>query len=85
MYGVVVGDFMTLVEKMMGGGPEAIIAGLIAFICLLLLDRKRLHDQLQKKEEKIDKIIDDYHSGNLTLAEALNSLKHVLFEIKGRL
>lgn len=60
-----------------------IIMGII--ILFLLNERKQLKDDNKKKEEKIDKIVDDYYRGNLTLTEALNSLKLVLFEIKGKL
>lgn len=60
-----------------------VIMGVI--IWHLLEERKKLIADNQKKDERIDKIIDDYHKGNLTLTEALNSLKLVLFEIKGRL
>ncbi len=66
-------------------GVEAlpIIMGLI--IWHLLDERKKLIAENQKKDERIDKIIDDYHKGNLTLTEALNSLKIVLYEIKSRI
>lgn len=60
-----------------------IIMGVI--IMYLLNERKALVADNKKKEEKIDKIVDDYYRGNLTLTEALNSLKLVLFEIKGKL
>lgn len=60
-----------------------IIMGVI--IMFLLNERKALVAENKKKEEKIDKIVDDYYRGNLTLTEALNSLKLVLFEIKGKL
>ena len=69
----------------MKGGPESVIAGLVLFIALLLWERKRLLDINDKKDEKIDRIIDEYHAGNITLADALNSLKNVLFEIKGKI
>ncbi len=66
-------------------GVEAlpIIMGLI--IWHLLDERKKLIAENQKKDERIDKIIDDYHKGNLTLTEALNSLRIVLYEIKSRI
>jgi len=51
----------------------------------LLEENKRLKADNQKKDERIDKIVEDYHRGNLTLTEALNSLKLVLFEIKGKI
>lgn len=79
----------TLIDKlltaMLGGGPQAIIAVLCLAICLLFMERRRLLKELQKKDDKIDKIVDDYYQGHLTLSEALNSLKMVLFEIKVKL
>jgi hypothetical protein len=74
----------TLVAPLLNGGP-AVIAGLILFIIALLWDRRRLQAEIKEKEAKIDKIVDDYHKGNLTIAEAMNSLKYVLAEIKGKL
>lgn len=74
-----------LISKVVAGGPEGIIAILLLIVIGLIWERKRLLDQLKTKEEKIDKIIDDYHNGNITLADALNSLKNVLFEIKGKI
>jgi hypothetical protein len=60
-----------------------VIMGLI--IWHLLEERKKLIADNRKKDDRIDKIIDDYHKGNLTLTEALNSLKLVLYEIKGKI
>lgn len=74
-----------LIERIFNGGPEAIIAVLILAVILLLFERRRLLEQLTKKEEKIDKMVDDYYKGNLTLTEALNNLKGVLYEVKGKL
>lgn len=79
----------TLIEKLVlsvfGGGPQAIVAILIIFIILLCMDRRRLLDEINKKDEKIEKIIDDYHKGNISLTEALVSLRLVLYEIKSQL
>ena len=76
------------IEKLLGiivaGGPQSIIAILLSFIGLLLYERRRLIAEIAKKDDKIDKIVDDYYKGNLTLSEALNSLKFVLYEIKSR-
>jgi hypothetical protein len=77
--------FATLFEKLMGGGSEAIISILLLFIILLLWERKKTQELLEKKDERLEGIIDDYHDGNITLADALNSLKQVLFEIKGKI
>lgn len=74
-----------LIQRVFSGGPEAIIAVLMLGITLLLFERKRLLDQLAKKEEKMEKIVDDYYRGNITLSEALNNLKGVLYEIKGKI
>jgi hypothetical protein len=79
----------TLFENIFGailnGGPTAIIAVLVIVILALWFERKRLLGEVERKEEKIDKIIDDYAKGNVTLSEALNSLKFVLAEIKGKI
>lgn len=78
------GILATLVQTVLGGGPET-IALLILFIIVLLLERRSLKAELAKKEEKLDKIIDEYYRGNITLSEALNSLKSVLYEIKSKI
>jgi hypothetical protein len=57
----------------------------VLIIVFLWLERRRLLHELEKKDDKIDRIIDDYSKGNVTLGEALNSLKLVLYEIKGKL
>jgi hypothetical protein len=79
----------SLIEKLLGiilnGGPTALIAVLVMIIIFLWFERKRLLHELEKKDDKIDRIIDDYSKGNVTLGEALNSLKLVLYEIKGKL
>lgn len=79
----------TIIEKLLlalfNGGPQAIIAVLLMVIIGLFLERRRLLGELLKKDEKIDKIIDDYYKGNMTLSDALNSLKSVLYEIKSKL
>ena len=79
----------TIIEKLLlalfNGGPQAISAVLVLVIGLLFMERRRLLKEITKKDDKIDKIIDDYYKGNMTLTEALNSLKMVLYEIKGKL
>lgn len=76
--------FNTLVTATLGGGSQGVIAILILAVVLLIMDRRRLNTEIDRKDSKLDKIIDDYHSGNLTLAEALTSLKSVLVEIKAK-
>jgi len=70
---------------LLAGGPGALIALLVLIIGFLVWERKKLTDTINKKDEKIEKIIDDYYKGNLTLTEALNGLKTVLIEIKSKL
>ena len=77
--------FEKVFEYVMTGGPNAIIALLVLIIFGLIMDRKNLRDDIKRKEERLDKIVDDYHQGNLTIAEAMNSLKYVLAEIKGKI
>lgn len=74
-----------LLVALLGGGPSAIIAVLLIIIIFLVLERRRLLKEIEKKDDKIDKIIDDYYKGNMTISEAFNSLKMVLFEIKSKL
>lgn len=74
-----------LVLSLFAGGPGAIIAILVIAVAALIYDRKRLLAEVTKKDEKLDRIIDDYYRGNMTLSEALNSLKLVLHEIKGKI
>jgi hypothetical protein len=74
-----------IMDAVLGGGPTAVIAILIAIVGFLVWDRKRLTTALETKDKKIDQIVDDYHKGNITLVEALNSLKMVMVEIKARL
>lgn len=73
-----------LIAVLLQGGPE-VVAVLLLFIMLLLFDRKRLLNELNKKDLRIEKIVDDYHTASITLAEALNALKMVLYELKSRL
>ena len=67
------------------GGPHAVIAILCVIIMYLFWQLVDLRKEVQGKDSKIYKLIDDYHTGNITLTEALTSLKLVLYEIKGRI
>jgi predicted HTH domain antitoxin len=74
-----------LITATINGGPGAIVGLLLAFIVILLWDRRNLVAKIDQKEAKLEKIIDDYYKGNVTLTEALNNLRIVLAEIKGKL
>jgi hypothetical protein len=77
--------FEKIISLILNGGPQALVAVFVLIIVFLWLERRRLLHELEKKDDKIDRIIDDYSKGNVTLGEALNSLKLVLYEIKGKL
>lgn len=67
------------------GGPNAIPALFALVIVMLWWDRRNLLNTYRIKDEKIDKILDEYYKGNMTLAEAINSLRIVLIEIKNKI
>ncbi len=76
---------LDILKHIFDGGPKAIVAILLGIIGVMYFEIRRLRSELQKKDERIDQIVDDYYKGNVTLTEALNSLKLVLFEVKARL
>lgn len=88
--------FKWLGENVIQGGHGALITILIGIIAAMAFLIWLLWKELQKKEEKIEKIqeklqqdlqkvIEDYHKGNLTMVEAFNGLKMVLVEIRAKL
>lgn len=74
-----------LFNLVLSGGTNSITAILMLVIIGFILDRRRQLAEMEKKDAKVDKIIADYYEGNTTLTEALNDLRMVLVEIKGRL
>lgn len=75
----------SLVAAVLAGGPPAVIAILVLVIIGLCWDRKRLTDTIKYREEKFDKILQDYHNGQITITEAITSLRLILTEIKANL
>lgn len=75
----------TILTILADGGATAIICILFLIVAFLFWDRLRLLKDLDKKDEKMEKIIEDYYRGNITLTEALNELRIILAEIKGKL
>lgn len=75
----------SLLQSIVTGGTGGVIAIFIGIIGLLIWDRKKLLESIDKKDERIEKILDDYHKGTITTVEAINSLNIVLAEIKGKL
>lgn len=80
------GDIITAVIKLIAQGDSAALIGVLLVIIIGMgwLVYK-LFKQNEKKDEKIYKIIDDYAKNNITMAEAMNSIKVVLVEIKAKL
>lgn len=78
-------SFLKFVEILLVGDMRAVVLILVAVIAALIWDRLKLVKQLASKDERIEKILDEYHKGNLTLAEALNNVRLVLYEIKGKM
>lgn len=77
--------FQELFKAILEGGPGAVTAVLLVVVAFLLLEVRRLRGEVQKKDERLDKIADDFYQSSMTLAEALNSLKVLLHEMKAKL
>lgn len=75
----------SLITALVDGGNDSLIIILLGIIAALGWYCFRLMKQLEKKDEKIYKIIDDYSKNNITITEALNGLKMVLIEIKAKI
>jgi hypothetical protein len=78
-------SILALVGLLDTGGSKPIILILLLVIGGLIWQLRRLMAQIERKDDKIEKIVDDYHKGNMTLTEALNQLKMCLWEIRARL
>lgn len=72
-------------NAVMGGGPSAIIAISLCLNIAFGYAIMKLWTLLNKRDEKIDKIIADFSTNNITITEALNGLKMVLIEIKAKI
>lgn len=80
------GDLLKAIfDAVTQGGAGAITVLLLIMVGGLGWYCFRLVRQLEQKDEKIYKIIDDYSKNNITITEALNGLKMVLIEIKAKL
>lgn len=77
--------FQSVVQLLAKGDSGALIAILLGIIGVLGWYCFRLTKQLEKKDDKIYKIIEDYSKNNITISEAVNGLKMALIEIKARL
>ena len=66
-------------------GAQGVVFVLLFVVAGLVWHIVRLGKTIERKDERIEKIIDDYHKGNTTLAEAFNQLRLVLVEIRAKL
>jgi hypothetical protein len=67
-----------LLNTLLGGGGQAVVAVLVITIIGLVTDRKRMIADLKAKEARIDRMIDDYYKANIQVSEALASIKQLL-------
>ena len=72
-------------STILAGGPQAIIALLLAGIAGLFVELRRMRGEISKKDDRIDHIVDQYHAGTISMTEALNALKLVLSELRAKL
>ena len=72
-------------QLLAGGGPQVVILLLMGIVAFFWFERKRLLDEIKRKDDKIEKIIDDYQKGNTTLTDAFTQLRIVLAEIRAKL
>jgi hypothetical protein len=77
--------FFKIVTALTSGSVESIIVILILIVCYFVYENWRLKKDNKYYAERTDKIIDDYYKGNLSISDALNGLRHVLSEIKGKI
>lgn len=73
--------FGNLIEVMLTGGP-AVVATLILAIFALIMDRRRLLRNERETREKVEQIVDQYHSGTMRVHDAIESLKAVIFQVR---
>lgn len=78
-------SFQHIFDVVISGGPQSVISILMVIIAGLVWDRTRLQNNLNKKDDKIEEVIDNYYKGNTSLTDALNSLKVLLSEIKSKM
>ena len=77
-------------QLLAGGGPQVVILLLMVMLAALFLERTRLLKLVDKKEgdiavkdKQIEKVLEDYKTGNMTLTEAFTQLRILMAEIKG--
>lgn len=61
------------------------LAACLLLVFLLIVDRQRMIRDARRMEDRLNKIVDDALAGQTTIADALNSLRMLLAEIRGKL
>jgi hypothetical protein len=74
-----------LIVTLLAGGPPGVMALLMLVVAGLLWDRRRVFSDNEKKDQKLDVMIENYHKNSISVGEALNSIKIVLAEISTKL
>jgi hypothetical protein len=74
-----------LITLLLSGGATGVVALLILVITGLLWDRRRVFMDNEKKDKKLDLIMEHYYSSNAGVTDALSSIKIVLAEISVKL
>ena len=67
------------------GGIGAQIAIFVAIIAFLVWERNNLNKKLAKKEEKLEKVIQEYYESSEAIASALNSIKLALTKLGNKI
>ena len=72
-------------DMVMTHGQYSLPAVFLLIIMYLYKANNDLKKQLDRKDNKIFKLIDDYKNGTITTTQALSEIKNVLVEIKIKL
>jgi Flp pilus assembly protein TadB len=68
----------SILQTILAGGPQAIIAILLLVIVYQYMENRRLHRELDERDDKIDAVVKDYHAGALSLTAALVEIRSKL-------
>ena len=74
-----------LVKNIISGGSGAVISILLIIIVCLIYIIRKMTKTMEAKDDKNDKIINDYYRITLQVSETIKSLKEVLLEIRSKL
>ena len=79
-------DIITfLIKSIDNGGSAGVISILLLIVGYCIWDKRNMSKSLEAKDEKIDKIINDYYKITMQVSETIKSLKQVLLEIRSKL